>query len=164
MREGDGALPPLVRRGAIIGLLLSGASTLVIVLVPRGDIVSGTALWLWHRLSAGMPGGRAVSFPEFAVLANVGLFVPFFALVSALRPRWWWIAVGVGTSLGIELAQAFIPSRRPDVADVLSNSLGAVGGVLLGLLVRRWWEHIAARGEVLGAGIGSGAGRDGPGP
>jgi glycopeptide antibiotics resistance protein len=60
---------------------------------------------------------------------NVALFLPFGFLLSLLAPmdRWWrTVGAGFALSLAIELTQlAFTGLRRPDVNDVLLNTLGA---------------------------------------
>jgi len=72
---------------------------------------------------------------EFA--ANVLMFLPiglFFLLL--LGRRNWWIAaiVGAGLSGLIEFAQLFLPARVSDPRDLAANSVGAVIGVLIGLI------------------------------
>jgi glycopeptide antibiotics resistance protein len=64
---------------------------------------------------------------------NVALFLPFGFLLPLLAPRMdrWWRTVGAGfaTSTAIELTQFAFPGlRRPDVNDVLMNTLGAALG------------------------------------
>jgi glycopeptide antibiotics resistance protein len=85
------------------------------------------------------------------LLGNVLAFVPLGLLVPTLRPRWGrWarvLAVGLATSMGIELGQLTvslllgIPYRVADIDDVLLNT----GGVLLGycayLLFRKAVAH-----------------------
>ena len=80
------------------------------------------------------------------VLGNLAVFVPFGMAVAAAtlprRPRsgqrrfgWrWWVgvtAVGALLSLGIELAQLFIPTRATDIDDLILNTLGTVAGAAL---------------------------------
>ena len=64
---------------------------------------------------------------------NVALFLPFGFLLPLLAPRMdrWWRTVGAGFALStaIELTQLAFPGlRRPDVNDVLMNTLGAAVG------------------------------------
>jgi glycopeptide antibiotics resistance protein len=68
-------------------------------------------------------------------VGNVLLFAPLGFLLPLRWPqlnRWWRVmALGAGTSLGIELAQlAMTGSHRADVNDVLLNTLGASLGWL----------------------------------
>lgn len=73
---------------------------------------------------------------------NVLLFVPFGFLLPLLWLRlnrsWRVLALGAGTSLGIELAQIAMPGiHRADVDDVLLNTMGVGLGWLALRLTRR---------------------------
>ncbi|WP_213814084.1 VanZ family protein [Glaciihabitans sp. dw_435] len=73
---------------------------------------------------------------EFA--GNILMFMPvglFFLLL--LGRRQWWLAVlfGVALTLAIEGTQTFLPSRVPDVRDLVANSTGGLLGVLGGLVL-----------------------------
>jgi glycopeptide antibiotics resistance protein len=72
--------------------------------------------------------------------ANVLLFVPLGALVAAqLSRRHWWIALVAGIALSgfIELGQALLlPGRYASWSDILTNSVGAVIGVGITVLLR----------------------------
>lgn len=85
--------------------------------------------------------GIALTYSATEFLANIALFVPFGILVSLLRPRWkaWTVvALGLGTSCAIELAQLlFLPHRVSDVRDLVANTLGTAVGVAVLLAVRR---------------------------
>ena len=72
-------------------------------------------------------------------ILNVLLFAPLgAALVCAgTRPRWAVLASSL-FSAAIELAQLWIPGRDSSLGDVLSNSLGALLGVVLFVSWRRW--------------------------
>lgn len=73
-------------------------------------------------------------------LANIALFVPIGLLLPLAWPRlrlWHVVLIGALLSGLIESVQGFMPSRFPTVSDVIANSLGAlVGGVIAVLLVR----------------------------
>lgn len=74
---------------------------------------------------------------EFA--ANVAMFVPLgvFAVLW-FGVRGWWTAplLGLAMSGAIELTQAlFLDTRVPDPRDLVANTLGAVIGMLLMLLL-----------------------------
>jgi len=82
-------------------------------------------------------------FTFFDLLTNVLAYLPLgFLGVSALAPTlgWGWAVVlatlgGVGLSLGVELAQNFLPSRIPSNVDLAMNALGVLAGALAGA---RW--------------------------
>ncbi len=88
-----------------------------------------------------------LTYDRAEYLANVGLFVPVgLFLLLLFGTRLWWLAVAAAltmTSL-IETAQRSIPGRVPDERDIAANTLGAVVGVCLGLVLtfpatlRRW--------------------------
>lgn len=73
---------------------------------------------------------------EFA--ANVLMFVPIgLFLLLLLGRRRWLVAVVAGALLSgaIEFAQLFLPARVSDPRDLLANSVGALLGVLVALVV-----------------------------
>jgi glycopeptide antibiotics resistance protein len=91
---------------------------------------------------------------EFA--ANIGMFVPIGVLLLLLfGRRLWWFAIVVGIMLtcSIEFTQQFLPTRYPDVRDLLANTGGTIIGVLFALvltglqLVRRRPVRRAQSGE-----------------
>jgi glycopeptide antibiotics resistance protein len=78
--------------------------------------------------------------------ANVAMFAPIgMLLLLLLGRRRWWAAVlgGALLSAAIETAQLVIPGRVSDVRDLLANSLGALLGVLAGLVIT--WPAAARR-------------------
>jgi glycopeptide antibiotics resistance protein len=98
-----------------------------------------------------------IRYSDIEFAANVAMFGPIglFLLLLLGRSRWWMaLLAGPLLSLGIETAQLFIPGRVPDVRDLVSNSLGAVLGVVAGLVitwpaaVRRRRVERARTGEV----------------
>ena len=73
---------------------------------------------------------------EFA--ANIAMFIPIGVFLLLLfGRRLWWLAIALGLLLtgSIEFAQQFLPTRYPDVRDLVANGGGAVLGVLLGLIL-----------------------------
>lgn len=76
---------------------------------------------------------------EFA--ANIAMFIPIgLFLVLLFGRRLWWLAIviGVGLTCSIEFTQQFLPSRYPDVRDLVANSAGAVVGVGFALVLTAW--------------------------
>ena len=96
--------------------------------------------WLW-RLALFFDRHAATEWITFNLLefvANVLLFLPFgvFFVLLFGRGRWWLaILLGVAMTLCIEFVQQFIPNRVSDPRDILSNSIGAVVGTVLALLL-----------------------------
>ncbi|MET0885869.1 MAG: VanZ family protein [Mycetocola sp.] len=86
----------------------------------------------------GIPEWFGYNKLEFS--ANVAMFVPLGFLVSMLLPvRVWWLALIIcpGASVAIELTQAFALSARfATVSDVVSNSIGALIGAVLAVILR----------------------------
>jgi glycopeptide antibiotics resistance protein len=91
--------------------------------------------------------------------ANIAMFVPvglFFLLL--LGRAYWFVAVlsGVGLTFAIETAQLFLPERVSDPRDLVSNSIGALIGVVAALIVttpkaRRLKREADARRAALAA-------------
>lgn len=80
---------------------------------------------------------------EFA--ANVLMFLPIGLMFVLLlgRGRWWAaILLSVALTVLIETVQVFLPERVPDPRDLLSNSIGAVAGVFVALVLT--WPKAAA--------------------
>jgi len=87
---------------------------------------------VWN-LVANLRDGDRVMATLAGAAGNVALFLPFGFLVPVLAPgmdRWWrTVGAGLALSLAIELTQLAFPGlRRPDVNDVLMNTLGAALG------------------------------------
>ena len=86
----------------------------------------------------GIPAWFGYNKLEFS--SNVIMFVPLGFLTALLLPvRTWWLALVICPllSVGIELTQgAFLSARFASVTDVLSNSIGAVVGVLNAVILR----------------------------
>lgn len=104
---------------------------------PGGSLfrlLANAAIALSWRLNP----GSGMDYSELEFTANVAMFLPVgVLLVLILGPRRWWLAIGFGIllTIGIEAAQAFIPTRVSDARDLVANSAGAVVGSLLGVLL-----------------------------
>ncbi len=101
-----------------------------------------------HRMTSWLTYSRV----EF--LANVAMFIPIGVFFVLLMGRKWWFAAilaGIGMTFTIEFVQLFLPTRVPDVRDLLSNTLGACIGVFLALIItwpaayRDWRANRATR-------------------
>lgn len=85
---------------------------------------------------------------EFVV--NVALFVPLgLALpfvckkISLLKAT----LIGFGSSFSIELLQCFIDNRNSNIDDLICNTLGAVVGYLLYLLIKKLFPKFTEKGK-----------------
>ncbi len=85
-------------------------------------------------------------------LLNIAMFFPFGILLPlAVKPfrRWYWmLAAGAGTSLVIEVLQYILCCGQADVDDLLCNTLGAMLGYCISLLLlsltgKRWKIAVA---------------------
>ncbi|MEQ1737189.1 MAG: VanZ family protein [Rhodoglobus sp.] len=93
--------------------------------------------WLLHLLGR-FPLTDWVTYSLLEFWANVAMFVPvglFFVLL--LGRRRWWLAIllGVLLTVAIEFVQMFLPDRVSDPRDILANSVGALVGVVIAVIV-----------------------------
>ena len=129
------ALPrPLL---AALILLLYPLAAGALLLTSDGWAVNRLNVRIWSAVTGALGLREQVTPEMFAALANVALFVPFFAALAVLVPTWWWVAAGAALSIAVELYQGEIGTREQDLVDILANTAGAALGVGLGLLVRR---------------------------
>jgi len=133
-----------VRRLLLLGVLgvgLPGAAYLV--LAPDGVVPSWAVSSVASTLvDAGAPPWLADD-DLVAFALNVALFLPPFFVAALLwrRVPWWtWAVLGLLVSGAIETTQAlFLSQRTPQVADLVSNALGAALWALLASLARPRW-------------------------
>jgi glycopeptide antibiotics resistance protein len=79
-----------------------------------------------------------LTYDRAEYLANVALFVPVgLFLLLLFGTRFWWLAGAAAIALTslIETAQRSIPGRVPDERDIAANTLGAVLGILVGVVL-----------------------------
>lgn len=112
-----------------------------LTLSPELPLGEGTDGFVWRILDFldTLPGTRWLDYADVEFLANVAMFAPigmFFVLLFG-RGRWWAaMLLSFVLSCAIELAQLFFfTSRVADVRDIVSNTLGAVLGALLVLII-----------------------------
>jgi hypothetical protein len=86
------------------------------------------------------------------VIANIILFLPLGAALAWAGARRVW-AWGLALTLGIELAQQWIPGRDPALGDVITNTLGTQLGWTLSRHIVAEWRRAprASAGYVAGA-------------
>jgi glycopeptide antibiotics resistance protein len=86
----------------------------------------------------GIPTWFGYNKLEFS--ANIGMFVPVGFLIALVLPaRAWWVALILSPllSVAIEASQAaFLTARFATPMDVLANSLGAIVGIFLAVVLR----------------------------
>lgn len=131
------SVPGALRCAAVIVLVLYPLCAGVILLTADGWAVNRANVQVWYHVT-GFFGVRGQVSPEdFAVAANVVLFIPFFAALAVLRPTWWWVLLGTAISTAVELYQGSLGTRIQDPWDIVTNTLGAALGVAAGLGIRR---------------------------
>ena len=99
-----------------------------------------TGGWIYHILDIFQAHDLTswITYDRLEFMSNVGMFLPiglFFLLLFGRRR--WWLAIlfGFALTVGIETAQLYIPGRVSDIRDVISNTTGAIIGVLIGLIL-----------------------------
>ena len=110
------------------------------------DTLIGHALDLFaaHRETAWL------TYERVEKLGNVAMFIPF-GFLAALhfgRRRWWLgFLFGAGFSAGIEIVQGTVltQSRFATLSDLVTNTLGAGIGALLGLCCLAAWPKRSTR-------------------
>jgi len=81
---------------------------------------------------------ESLDYLQLEHLANIALFVPIGVFLLLLfGAGGWWLALLAcfAMTAGIEYAQNYIPGRVPDERDVSANTLGAVIGVGVALVL-----------------------------
>lgn len=130
----------MIRRHPLLALFTVAYLALVgwVTLGPQPLDGEGQALlWRALRFFARHEQTSWLDYGTVEFASNVLMFVPIgllFLLLLDLR-RWWLaILLGVALTCGIEFTQQFLPTRVADPRDLLSNSIGAAIGVLVGLV------------------------------
>lgn len=131
----------MFRRHPILSLATFAYLGLVawITLGPQ-PIDTGNDYWLLRVLGifADHHTTSWITYARVEFGANIAMFVPigvFFLLLFGRRA--WFVAMFAGFVLtcAIETAQLFVPTRVTDIRDIISNTLGAVIGVLVALII-----------------------------
>ncbi|MFZ4895319.1 VanZ family protein [Plantibacter sp. Mn2098] len=131
----------MFRRHPVLSTLTIAYLALVafVTLGPQ-PVDSSSTGWVWRLLGVfdRYEATSWITFDRLEFGANIAMFVPiglFFLLLFGRR-RWWLaILIGGALTIGIETSQLFLPGRVSDVRDLLSNTTGAVLGVLIGLVL-----------------------------
>ncbi len=122
----------------LTGVYLWAVAWMTLTVRPYGSDISSAVdrLIAWF---AQRPSTAWITYERVEFGANVAMFVPLgvFALLW-FGVRGWWTApvLGLLVSGAIEATQLlFLPSRYPDVRDLIANTGGAVVGMLIMLLL-----------------------------
>jgi len=123
---------------SVVTLVYLGVVAFITLGPQRLD--EGTDSLVW-RLLGFFSRFDALSWITYATLefwANVAMFVPvgLFFLLLLGRRRWWAaIVLGIFLTCAIEFTQMFLPGRVSDPRDIVANSVGAIVGVVVALVV-----------------------------
>ncbi|WP_162486178.1 VanZ family protein [Arthrobacter sp. Rue61a] len=89
----------------------------------------------------GLGAPRWIDYHFVESFANVVMFIPlgFLAAMALSKKSWWHLAaIGLAASLCMEFGQLlFISARYASVADVVTNTCGAVIGIVSARLLAR---------------------------
>lgn len=126
------------------GLIILGAGaavTAVLVLFPSGWVINRINVQIWWFLLQNTPMTKATTPEDLAEVWNIVMFVPLGLGLALTFPRWWWMLVLFGVSVGIETIQyLFFEARHADALDVVMNTTGGVVGVTIALFYERWCQ------------------------
>jgi glycopeptide antibiotics resistance protein len=151
----------VLHRHPFLSLVTLGYLGFVAWLTLTPGSIAPTSSGLAQRVLARLQRSSELSWLTDAraeYLANIALFVPAgLFLLLLVGTRFWWTALMaaiVMTSV-IEAAQRSIPGRVPDERDIVANSIGAVIGVAVGVVLTlpatvRRHRGSAARGTAPG--------------
>ncbi|MBM7476511.1 VanZ family protein [Curtobacterium herbarum] len=141
-RRGGTSAHATGRSRRVAGVLAVAYGVAVVLIGFWGTPVDASAQpWLDRLIGAAQRRGAPGWFDYVMIesLANVAFFVPLGLLVVLLAgARWWWAGAGAGllVSATIETGQAlFLPARFATIDDVVANTMGAVLGAVLGVVL-----------------------------
>ncbi|PZF62860.1 VanZ family protein [Curtobacterium sp. MCPF17_047] len=141
-RRGGTSAHATGRSRRIAGALAVAYAVAVVLIGFWGTPVDAKAQpWIDRLIGAAHRHGAPswFGYPIIESLANVAFFVPLGLLVVLLAgARWWWAGAGAGllVSATIETGQAlFLPARFATIDDVVANTMGAVLGAALGVVL-----------------------------
>lgn len=136
---------PVIGSRTTAGALFAAYVVVVafIVFWPTADVASHSVLGIWSLLQkVGAPAWISTWVVEF--VTNAVMFMPLSIIGNTFRPQWgWrnWLVAGLAGTLAIEVFQwLFLPGRTFQLADLASNTLGALAGYGLVVLIRRLRE------------------------
>lgn len=86
-----------------------------------------TPFWSYRRFFEG-------EYFRSQIINNILLFIPLGTIMSRLRPKWSTAGTLVMISVGIEILQYLLGRGFFETDDIISNSLGGLIGLTVGLL------------------------------
>jgi glycopeptide antibiotics resistance protein len=113
---------------------LVAAVITILTLAPPSIAAPARRAFMQVAVAVAEPVVRWIPAGDSEKVLNPLLFVPLGATIALLLSRRLWpiaILAGFALSASVEYAQASIPGRVPDPADVLWNTVGGAIGVLL---------------------------------
>lgn len=124
---------------AAIALATFGVIIAVITLWPGPPAPEGQS-WLRELLRQGRAYGIPawITFGRVEFASNIVMFLPvgLFGALALSRHRWLVVPAAMAASAGIETVQAMaMPLRYGTARDVVANTLGALVGYLLAVMV-----------------------------
>lgn len=136
----------LLRRAALVAGAMYVVALALIVFWPTPVDAAFPREIGWVITQVRNLGWQSFDYGKLQSVSNIVLFLPFgFLAVVLMRARDWWacIVLGVVASALIETGQLlFLGDRYATLADVLTNGIGTVLGVAIGLAA-----HAVVRGS-----------------
>jgi len=141
----------------VIVIILSLLGLMALTLTPDGTESPGNYVPLVHLGKAVQcvladycrKPWQAYRFIYIDFLGNIAIFIPLGIGIAGMFAKRGLRAVvaatlllGFMTSFALEVGQLFVPSRSPDIDDLIFNSLGSLlGGLLLVKFLRKRGEN-----------------------
>lgn len=87
--------------------------------------------------------GSNLFFHRKEVIANILVFIPLGVYTCIFRPQWsvlQRVVPALGLSILFESVQFLFAMGATDITDIITNTLGALLGILLFAILKRIWE------------------------
>ncbi|MGC5221668.1 VanZ family protein [Micromonospora sp. DT81.3] len=127
------------RSGRLLAAVVAVAAVATLTLGPRALVAPARVAFMRSMDVVPAPLLAWISTADAERLLNTVMFVPLGATIALLLHRRLWplaILAGFAMSAAVEYAQATIPGRVPDSADVFWNTAGAAIGVVIVTSIR----------------------------
>jgi glycopeptide antibiotics resistance protein len=135
----------MIRRHPVLSIvtLVYLVAVGLVTLTPQTDLGPDSLTRRIVAVITSTPLTSWMTYDGIEFTANIVMFVPMGLLFTLLlgSRRWWLaLAIGIAATCFIEFAQLFLPGRVSDVRDLSANSLGALVGVGVVVVVRQSWR------------------------